>query len=273
MPDGAAPPKLSATILLIRDRESLEVLMVKRHYEIDFASGAYVFPGGKVCDDDFSSVWDEWFEGKASGEARAAQIAAMRELFEEAGVLLARKSGDGAVGPLVGAETVGPLQPYRSAVDRGEKLFSEVLTDAGLVLAGDCLVHFGHWITPTMMPKRFDTHFYIAQAPEGQVAEQDGRETTEAVWINPGSALEMEKAGKATIIFPTRMNLARLNLASSVEGAVDRFSNTPVTTILPEVHADHPDGPHLKIPFVEGYGQVREPLERVANVSRPKGQA
>lgn len=269
MPDATPTPKLSATILLIRDRTALEVLMVKRHYEIDFASGAFVFPGGKVCEDDFSKAWDELFEGEATGDMRAAQVAAIRELYEEAGVLLARfaaKPGPG--GQLVGEEAVQPLQQYRSAVDRGEFAFSRLVAEAGLVLAGDCLVHFGHWITPNMMPKRFDTHFFIALAPAGQVAEQDGRETTEAVWVNPGAALEQEKNGEAIIIFPTRMNLARLNLASTAEAAIKRFSGEPVTTVLPEVHRDDPDGPCLKIPFVEGYGQVREPLERVADVAR-----
>ncbi|MEL6566822.1 MAG: NUDIX hydrolase [Pseudomonadota bacterium] len=271
MSSSAPAPKLSATILLIRDRDEMEVLMVKRHYEIDFASGAFVFPGGKVCEDDASDVWADLFDGDAKGSDRTAQISAIRELFEEAGVLLARSRGArGAGAPLVSAEEVAPLQQYRSAVDAGEKAFSELMEEAGLILAGDCLVHFGHWITPTMMPKRFDTHFYLAGAPDGQVAEQDGRETTEAIWINAHEALELEKRGEATIIFPTRMNLARLGLAKSVPAALEKFASEPVTTVLPEVRRDDPDGPCLIIPFVEGYGQVREPLERVANVAKPK---
>ncbi|MEL6661382.1 MAG: NUDIX hydrolase [Pseudomonadota bacterium] len=264
-------PKLSSTILLIRDANELEVLMVKRHYEIDFASGALVFPGGKTCADDASGEWDALFDGTTDEDERVAQIAAIRELYEEAGVLLARKENQrGAGAPLIGPAEVEPLQPYRGAVDRGEHAFSELIRDAGLVLAGDCLVHFGHWITPTMMPKRFDTHFYVAAAPDGQVAEQDGRETTEAVWLNPEKALEMEKGGEATIIFPTRMNLGRLALASTTAEAVDRFSGEDVITVLPQVHSDDPEGPCLKIPFVEGYGQVREPIGKVSNVMKPR---
>lgn len=271
MSDAQAAPKLSATILLIRDREELEVLMVKRHYEIDFASGALVFPGGKVCENDYSDVWASRFMGGAAGETRAAQVAAIRELYEEAGILLARPEDrpDGG-SPLVGAREVVPLQEYRSAVDRGEHAFSDLMTEAGLVLAGDQLVHFGHWITPTMMPKRFDTHFYLAAAPEGQVAEQDGRETTEAVWLNPETALEMETAGEATIIFPTRMNLGRLALGKDVDGALSRFGQEDVVRVLPVVDNEGPDGPCLVIPFVEGYGQTREPLGRVSNVMKQR---
>ena len=249
----------------------MQVLMVKRHYEIDFAAGALVFPGGKASEDDFSPVWDRRFLGNAEGEQRAAQIAAIRELYEEAGIILARPETACGVGePLVGKEVADTLAPFRSAVDRGEQSFAALCTEHGLVLAGDVLVHFGHWITPTFMPKRFDTHFYLAALPEGQVAEQDGREATEAVWLGPQEALEQERAGACTIIFPTRMNLGRLALTNSVAGALDRFAGEEVTTVLPRVDKSDSAGPHLIIPDVEGYGQTREPIARVANVVKKK---
>lgn len=126
----------------------------------------------------------------------------MREAYEEAGIILARTAGTrGAGGPLVGQDVVKALEPMRGAVDRREQSFLELIKQHNLVLALDRLVHFGHWITPTMMPKRFDTHFYLAATPSGQIAVQDGRETTEAVWLGPQQALDMEEAGTATIIF------------------------------------------------------------------------
>jgi len=176
----------------------------------------------------------------------------------------------------VGRTEAEALHPFRGQVDRGEMAFSGLVAEHGLALAGDVLVHFGHWITPDFMPKRFDTHFFLAAAPDSQIAEQDGRETTEAIWVSPRRALELEKAGEATIIFPTRMNLGRLALETSVEGALARFAREPVVTVLPEV-VRQADGPaYLRIPHVEGYGQVHEPLERVADVAKPgsgSGQA
>ncbi|MEN0077869.1 MAG: NUDIX hydrolase [Pseudomonadota bacterium] len=259
----AVPPRLSATILLIRGQGPLEVLMVKRHHEIDFASGALVFPGGKACEDDRSPDWGDLYNGQETGDRRVAKIAAIRELFEEAGILLARERASGAP---VSKAVVDALQPVRSAVESGETHFSDVVKRAELALDPGALVHFGHWITPEFMPKRFDTHFYLAAAPDGQVAEQDGRETTEALWLSPAAALDMEKAGEATIIFPTRMNLGRLALCRSTGEALEKFAGEPVTTVLPKIEKDETGSPFLSIPDIEGYGQTREPLGKIANV-------
>lgn len=256
-------PRLSATVLLLRDKASLEVLMVARHYQIDFASGALVFPGGKASQDDESAGWSDQADGAEVAD-RVARIAAAREAYEESGILLARPAnerGEGAA--LIGPETAELLAPFRASVDRGEQSFLALLKEHRLVLALDTLVHFGHWITPTMMPKRFDTHFYIAPAPEAQLATHDGRETTDAVWLNPADALTKEVAGEATIIFPTRMNLVKLSRASTVSDAMDRFSNETVVTVLPKVGADSEGKPCLHIPAEAGYGQTTEPLDRV----------
>ncbi len=266
-----AEPRLSATLLLLRDQPDLEVLMVKRHYEIDFASGALVFPGGKTAAGDGDDGWAARTDGDYSGAVLEARIAAIREAYEESGVIIARQADHhGPDAPLVGQDVADALAPHRGAVDRGEKNFLELIIEHDLVLALDRLVHFGHWITPVMMPKRFDTHFYLAATPPGQVAEQDGRETTEAVWLGPEQALDMEAAGKATIIFPTRLNLRRLNLATSAEDALVRFAAMSVPTVEPEVTKDEKGVPSLRIPEVEGYDQIWEPIERVANVSKPK---
>ncbi|MEM0985661.1 MAG: NUDIX hydrolase [Pseudomonadota bacterium] len=264
-------PRLSATILLLRDQPGLEVLMVKRHYEIDFASGALVFPGGKAVAADGAPEWASRIDGDFEGDALAARVSAVREAFEEAGVLLARKATSrGADAPLVGQDVTEALSPMRGPIDRGDADFLELMREHDLVLALDRLVHFGHWITPTMMPKRFDTHFYLAATPPNQIAEQDGRETTEAVWLTPQAALDAEAAGTSTIIFPTRMNLKRLAMAADTSGALARFSSLPVPTVLPEVSTDAEGKPCLRIPEVEGYGQTIEPLENVKNVAKPR---
>ncbi len=261
-----AEPRLSATVLILRDAPSgpPEVLMVKRHYEIDFAAGALVFPGGKANAEDASPGWDPLTDGDFGPVQQVARIAAVREAFEESGLLLARpsdKRGPGA--PLVGVAIADELGPFRQAVDRGETSFLELIRERGLVLALDSLVHFGHWITPVMMPKRFDTHFYVAPAPVDQVAAHDGRETTDAVWLSAGDALAQEASGAVTIIFPTRMNLKRLALAASVLDAAERFTRDPVITVLPQATKDSEGRACLLIPDVAGYGQTIELLSNI----------
>ena len=269
MSDTPPEPRLSATILLLRDQPDLQVLMVKRHYEIDFAAGALVFPGGKAHEEDSDPAWGPHIDGQFSVQEQAARISAIREAFEEAGILLARPAGArGQDLPLIGAEHVERLQPFRAAVDRREKSFLELIQEHGLVLALDRLVHFGHWITPTMMPKRFDTHFYLARAPSGQVAINDGHETTDAIWLGPQAALDQEAEGTATIIFPTRMNLGKLAETGSVAAALVRFSSEPVVTVLPEIGHDAAGVACLHIPAEAGYIQVTEPLKRVAKVAK-----
>lgn len=262
MPDKKPPvPKLSATILLLRDAPELQVLMVKRHYQIDFASGALVFPGGKARDEDTSDEWSEHTTGGLAGEERSARIAAIREAFEESGILIAIQKND--KNSFVDKVTLSQLDPLRSAVDKEEQSFFELIQQNDLLLPLNQLVHFGHWITPIMMPKRFDTHFYIAATPPDQIAVHDGRETTDAVWLNPNVALEMEESKEATIIFPTRMNLKKLCQAKNVAHALELFSNQSVVTVEPRVSKDDKGRPCLKIPEEAGYGQTIELLENV----------
>lgn len=262
MTDKIPPiPKLSATILLLRDAPELQVLMVKRHYQIDFASGALVFPGGKARDEDTSDAWNDYTTGGLSGEERSARIAAIREAFEESGILIALQKNNES--SFVDKTTLAQLDTMRSAVDKEEQSFLELMQQNDLLLPLKQLVHFGHWITPIMMPKRFDTHFYIASTPPDQIAVHDGRETTDAVWLNPNVALEMEESKEATIIFPTRMNLKKLSHAKSVSHAIDLFANQGVVTVEPKVTKDDRGRPCLKIPEEAGYGQTIELLENV----------
>jgi 8-oxo-dGTP pyrophosphatase MutT (NUDIX family) len=261
-----AEPRLSATILMLRDAlpGPPEVLMVKRHYEIDFAAGALVFPGGKASADDSRAEWDAYTDGDYGPVQQDARIAAVREAYEESGLLLARPvSARGTGAALVGADVADKLAPHRHAVDRGEMSFLDLIREHDLVLALDSLVHFGHWITPIMMPKRFDTHFYVAPAPANQIAAHDGRETTDAVWLSAEEALAQEADGRATIIFPTRMNLKRLTLATSMTDALVRFGSMDVPTVLPKPGKNEAGETCLFIPDVEGYGQTVELLSNV----------
>ena len=182
--------KPAATILLLRDAPTFEVLMVKRHHQIDFASGALVFPGGKSHAGDHDQAWSERALGWADfdDEQRGLRIAAIREVFEEAGILLGRRA-DGAP---IGGEAA-PLE-VRLKVDRGELAFLDVVRELGVVIDLNALTIFARWITPPLTPKRFDTWFYVVDAPDDQVAACDGRETVDAEWIAPSEALRLAQA-------------------------------------------------------------------------------
>ena len=257
-------PLLSATILLIREAPDLQVFMAKRHHQIDFASGALVFPGGKCTDDDRRPEWADHIDGDL-GPLTVAGIAAVRETFEESGLLLCRPANDrGADKPLAGANIADSLAGHRAAVDRGEESFLDLLDGAGLVIALDRLVHFAHWVTPTVMPKRFDTHFFLARVPQGQIAEHDGREVTDSEWIAPADALTRAANGQATILFPTRLNLEVLGEAESVAAALDQAAARDVVEVMPVIEKGEDGIDWLTIPAEAGYKttKVNVALER-----------
>jgi 8-oxo-dGTP pyrophosphatase MutT (NUDIX family) len=255
---ATAEIKPAATILLLRDAPAFEVLMVKRHHQIDFASGALVFPGGKSHAGDHDPAWSEHVLGwdAYDGEQRGLRIAAIREVFEEAGILLARRR-DGA--PLSGEAC--PMD-VRQAVDAGTTRFIDVVSglDARLDLAA--LTVFARWITPPLTPKRFDTWFYAVNAPVEQLAACDGRETVDAEWIAPAEALRLAAASERKVIFPTRMNLTLLAEASSAADAVARAAARTLVTVQPQIQS-RPSGRVLVLPPDAGYGVVEEPLENV----------
>lgn len=223
MPNEPAPTRPASTILLLRDGvEGLEVFMVVRNRAIDFAGGALVFPGGRVEEAD-----------AALGEP--FRIAAIREAFEESGLLLARRGDD--------------MLAEHSLPRDGD--FHAVLAEHALTPAADALVHFAHWITPPDMPKRFDTHFYLAEAPAQQIGMHDGDEAVESVWITPDQALAEAEVGQRVLVFATRLNLVRLARFRSVAEALAGAG--PVVTVCPEPFEDEA-GKWMRVPEAAGYG-------------------
>lgn len=256
VPSGEIKP--AATILLLRDRPQFEVLMVRRHHQIDFASGALVFPGGKAHAGDEDPAWESHALGwsEVGGEQRALRIAAIREVFEEAGILLAQRSD----GSPIGGEACS--LEVRQAVDAGRTAFLDVVRDLDARLDLSALTIFARWITPPLTPKRFDTWFYVVDAPEDQLAACDGRETVDAEWISPAEAVRLGAAGERKVIFPTRMNLQLLAEAASADDAVARAKARVLVTVQPQI-ADRGGRRVLVLPPDAGYGVVEEPLENV----------
>ncbi len=253
----------ASTVLLLRDGpHGLEVFMVVRHHQIDFAAGAMVFPGGKLHADDQQPEVRRRCDG-AEGlddDGLAFRVAAIREGFEECGVLLARPEG---AQRLITAGEAARLEADRRRLEQGEVAIADFLARARLRLACDLLLPFAHWITPVVMPKRFDTHFFLAAAPADQLAAHDGGESVDSVWVRPQDALAAAERGDRTIIFPTKLNLMKLAESASVAEAFERARRTPIVTVLPEV--DTSSGtPRLRIPPEAGYAVTETTLEALS---------
>lgn len=252
----AVPARPAATILLLRDGEQgIEVFMVVRHREIEFAGGALVFPGGRVEPDDAVVAGPDPLDG--------FRIAGIRETFEECGVLLARPHGRDA---LVDAARLLAIEAaHRARLARGELPLSALLAAEALVPATDALVHFAHWITPSGRPKRFDTQFFLAAAPPDQLAVHDGLESTDSVWINPAQAVAEANAGLRRLVFPTRRNLEKLARFGSVQQALEASRAARVVSVEPEMIRTE-GGWRLRIPLAADYGgEVFEMLDAPAN--------
>ncbi len=253
----APQPVPAATILIVRDAPGgLEVFMVKRHHQIDFVAGALVFPGGKATKTDFDVALSDHTDGAAplTDYMRALSAAAIREAFEESGILFAREAGRDA---FVSEERLAKLEHYRHALEKGETSLLDVLRAEKLRIACDKLVHFAHWITPKNMPKRFDTHFFLAAAPEGHAGRHDGRESVDSIWIRPEDAIADRK--KWNVIFPTKLNLMKLARSHSVADALAAAGAAPPLTVEPWMEAG-PDGNILRIRDDAGYEQTSTSL-------------
>lgn len=259
MTDKTPPkPVPAATILMLRDGSAgLEVFMVVRHHQIDFASGALVFPGGKADAADFDDALLPRLTGAAEDrDMRANQVAAIRESFEECGVLLARADGSDA---LIDGSRLASLESYRDRLHGGELTITQFLEQEKLTLACDLLTHFAHWVTPDMMPKRFDTHFFLAVAPADHLAIHDGHESVDSVWIKPADALAEAEAGTKTIIFPTLRNIEKLAQFDTCEAAIRATEITTPVMVLPWTERRE-DGNWLCIPPEAGYAISEEKM-------------
>ena len=238
--------------------------MVKRHHQIDFAAGALVFPGGKTHAGDDDPRWEARTPGL--GRRAAAQAAAAHRRHPRG-----LRGGRHPAGPARGRRAV----PRRRARRRGARRHrpatgarsSTWSSELDLYLDLEALTVFARWITPPLTPRRFDTWFYVARAPEEQLAVCDGSETVDAEWIAPAEALRLGEAGERTVIFPTRMNLQLLAEASQ-RGGRGRRGRGRASWSRCSRRSPSGDGERvLVIPPNAGYGAVVEPLSR-ADVDR-----
>jgi 8-oxo-dGTP pyrophosphatase MutT (NUDIX family) len=270
-----ATTRPASTVLLLRDRAAasggegralddkgrggIEIFMMVRHREIEFSSGALVFPGGSVDAGDHEIVARPEFYAGGEGLDAAAlsfRIAGVRETFEESGILLARPRGSSS---LVDAKQAASIEAgHRAALAEGRTTFAGVLAETSMVLALDQLVPYAHWITPEQMPKCFDTWFFLAAAPPDQLGAHDGRESTDSIWLSPREAVAGGESGRFKLPFPTTRTLIKLSKQPDVEAALAAATATPIVTVMP-VMTTLNGGRQLRIPVEAGYdGEVFE---------------
>jgi len=252
------PLRDAATVMLVRDAADdddggpgLEVCMLRRNLNSDFVGGAYVFPGGSVDPLDHGDAAEALCRGRTDAEASAVLgidsgglafwVAALRECFEEAGVLVAqpRQGSASERGTLL--DTTDPLvaarfDAYRDAVNAGTMDLLDVCRREDLVLAADAVHYVSHWITPHLAPRRYDTRFFVTSAPPGQVARHDEGETIATVWIRPTAALARNAAGTMELLPPTIANLRSLEpFTTSAEVMAWAAGVDAVPAVLPIV--------------------------------------
>jgi 8-oxo-dGTP pyrophosphatase MutT (NUDIX family) len=243
----------AATVMLVREASmrrggSLEVLMLRRHPESVFAADAWVFPGGRVDDGDRAGA--AIASGPTDAEASQALglpsgglaywVAAARECFEEAGILLARHPDTGAWLDTSSEWSAARLGRYRRDVHAGTTTLEGVLEAEGLVLDLSGVHYVSHWITPPGdSTRRFDTRFFVAEAPPDQVASHDATETVESVWTSPADALARGAAGEIHLVIPTIANLEALaRFSSTAELVAAARSIGPVPVAAPRFRGD-----------------------------------
>jgi len=245
-PAEPAPTRPAATIVLVRDGTTgLEVLLMRRNRNAGFVPGAYVFPGGRVDGSDATEEVLTRLDGlspEAAAErlglrdadppAIAYYLAALREAFEETGILVGR-TPEGH--PPATAAASPDVDRVRDDVMEDRIGFGAALARLGCRVDGASVEYLAHWITPVAEPRRFDTRFFAARVPADAEPIVDLREMTDALWLTPAGALKRYRAGSLPMVFPTIKTLEGLQAYADTESALAAIRSAPVRTILPSL--------------------------------------
>ena len=242
-----ALPKKAATVILLKDKEpeGFEVFLLRRHEKNSFMGGNFVYPGGRVDRNDGSTEIGSLSRGMTFEEARrilggmltqeesfAYWIAAIRELYEEAGVLLACDR-TGKPLDLRNRDERERFLHYRELLQNRKINISEIAQKENILFALDQLHYYAHWITPEARPERFDTYFFLARYPSGQEASHDQKETTAGAWLTPQKALEENLTGDVILSPPTLKTLEDLSRFRSIEDLFHSLKKEDIQPILP----------------------------------------
>ncbi|GAC1348911.1 MAG: NUDIX hydrolase [Vulcanimicrobiaceae bacterium] len=228
-----AVPRPAATVILVRPQAGgIGVYLTRRSSRSRFMPGAFVFPGGAVDEADRSYARAAGIGPLPGGAAPEIAVAALRELFEEAGILLARDERGTQV----------PLAPGESAALRAELAagdpFARILERRALSLDVAALAYYSNWITPENEPIRFDAHFFIARAPSGQIAAADAVEVHDGVWLSAADALAASARDELLLRFPTRKHLERLARYDDIETLFAHARSRSIAAVAPVTRED-----------------------------------
>ncbi|MEV0001186.1 NUDIX hydrolase [Micromonospora sp. NPDC050980] len=249
--EGGVPavPRVAATVLLLRPAgDDFEVYLIRRVAAMTFG-GMYAFPGGGVDRSDSEThlgwagpepaAWGERFRLDPA-DAQAVVCAAAREVFEEAGVLLAGPDADTVVGDVSGDD----WEAARQDLVGRRTGFADLLAGRGLTLRSDLLLPWTRWITPEFEPRRFDTYFFVALLPAGQRTRDVSGEADHTLWLRPADALARAEAGELTMLPPTMVTLAEIAAAGDLAGvaraAAERDPGTPIVPHIEDLDGAQP---------------------------------
>jgi 8-oxo-dGTP pyrophosphatase MutT (NUDIX family) len=256
-----AEPRHASTVVLLRDGEgsAVEAYLLRRQKTMAFAAGMYVFPGGSVDPRDESLPDAAWIGPRPQtwapllnadeGLAKALVCAAVRETFEESGVLLAGPSD----GEVVADTTGEDWETDRLALIDRTLSFAALLERRGLSLRADLLRPWAHWITPEVEPKRFDTRFFVAALPRGQRTRDVGGEADRVTWERPADALAASQRGDYGMLPPTAFTLNELSAYDDVAAVMAAGDARDVQPVLPKIVLGDDDEARLLLPHDEGY--------------------
>jgi 8-oxo-dGTP pyrophosphatase MutT (NUDIX family) len=231
---GSVEIREAATVVVARDTAAgPEVLMLRRHVRLDFIGDAYVFPGGAVDADDGEVALSDLSAHEAEQRlgiagARAYYVAAIREIFEESGLLLATRQGRELV-----ESDLAVMEAARVRLNARACRFADIVAEFDLELRAAALVYFAHWVTPVGPPRRYDTRFFMVEAPAGQGASHDGEETVSSLWVTPTEALERHDRGELEMIFPTIATLRQLAAFPTVAAMRAHLSGLTIPRLEP----------------------------------------
>ena len=257
---AATEPKHAATVILLRDAaDGMQSYLLRRTRTMAFAAGMYVFPGGSVDPRDEALADDHWagpppaaWAGLLSADealTKALVCAAVRETFEESGVLLAGAGPDDVVADTTGDE----WESDRAALVDRSLSFASMLDRRGLVLRADLLRPWAHWITPEFEPKRYDTRFFVAALPAGQRTRDVGGEADKVAWVRPREALDAADKGEMGMLPPTAFTLSEVASYDDVAAVLAAGSARDIKPVLPKLVVGDDEEARLLLPHDEAY--------------------
>jgi 8-oxo-dGTP pyrophosphatase MutT (NUDIX family) len=269
-------PKDSATVILVRrgQGKTPEVFLARRHDSQSFMAGVYVFPGGQleasdadIAETKLLSVSDGFQPHTLLQDSKLTRdmalgfyICAIRETFEETGVLFARNASDNSI-DFGNAIIQARFAAYRQPLNEGKITLAEIIRQEDLVVMPELLTPYSHWITPEIVPQRFSTRFFLAEFPHGQKVVTDKDELTSSLWVTPGEALQMYTAGKISMMPPTLKTLEEMAEFCAMDELFAAARNRKIYPVLPQPMKGGLKLPHDPEYSIERYKQLARPGE------------